>query len=47
VIAALSTSGPKKKIGTPLERKYVSWVMEAAAMISSKMGYRGEAQSPY
>lgn len=45
VIAALSTSGPKRKIGTPLEKKYVIWVMEAAAMISSKMGYRGEAQS--
>jgi DNA-binding IclR family transcriptional regulator len=45
VIAALSTSGPKKKIGTPQEKKYVSWVMEAAAMISSKMGYRGEARS--
>jgi DNA-binding IclR family transcriptional regulator len=45
VIAALSISGPKKKIGTSLEKQYVSWVMEAAAMISSKMGYRGEAQS--
>jgi IclR family KDG regulon transcriptional repressor len=45
VIAALSISGPKKKIGTPQEKQYVSWVMEAAAMISSKMGYRGEAQS--
>jgi DNA-binding IclR family transcriptional regulator len=47
VIAALSISGPKKKIGTPQEKQYVSWVMEAAAMISSKMGYRGEAQSLY
>jgi IclR family KDG regulon transcriptional repressor len=45
VIAALSISGPKKKIGTPLEKQYVNWVMEAAAMISSKMGYRGEAHS--
>jgi DNA-binding IclR family transcriptional regulator len=45
VIAALSISGPKKKIGTSLEKQYVSWVMEAAAMISSKMGYRGEAHS--
>jgi DNA-binding IclR family transcriptional regulator len=45
VIAAISISGPQKKIGTPMERQYVSQVMEAAALVSSKMGYRGEAHS--
>ena len=40
VIAAISISGPQKKIGTPMERQYVSQVTEAAALISSKMGYR-------
>ena len=40
VIAALSISGPGRKINTPMERQYVSQVMEAAALISSKMGYR-------
>jgi DNA-binding IclR family transcriptional regulator len=45
VIAAISISGPQKKIDTPMERQYVGQVMEAAAIISSKMGYRGETQS--
>ena len=45
VIAAIRISGPQKKIGTPMERQYVSQVMEAAALVSSKMGYRGEAHS--
>jgi IclR family transcriptional regulator, KDG regulon repressor len=40
VIAALSISGPSRKINTPMERQYVSQVMEAAAMISSKIGYK-------
>jgi DNA-binding IclR family transcriptional regulator len=39
VIAALSISGPRRKINTPMERQYVGQVMEAAALISSKMGY--------
>jgi IclR family KDG regulon transcriptional repressor len=38
-IAALSISGPQRKMNTPLERQYVSHVVEAAALISSKMGY--------
>jgi len=38
-IAALSISGPQRKINTPQEKQYVSQVMEAAAQISSKMGY--------
>ena len=39
VIAALSISGPQRKIDTPMERQYVSQVMEATALVSSKMGY--------
>jgi len=38
-IAALSISGPQRKINTPQEKEYVSQVIEAAAQISSKMGY--------
>lgn len=38
-ISALSISGPQRKIDTPLEKQCVSQVVEAAAMISSKMGY--------
>jgi DNA-binding IclR family transcriptional regulator len=41
VIAALSISGPQKKIGTPDEGQFVGQVVEGAALISSKMGYRG------
>jgi DNA-binding IclR family transcriptional regulator len=39
VIAAISISGPQKKIGTPQERQFIKWVVEAASLISSKMGY--------
>jgi DNA-binding IclR family transcriptional regulator len=39
VIAALSISGPQKKIGTPQERQFVSSVVRATALISSKLGY--------
>jgi DNA-binding IclR family transcriptional regulator len=39
VIAALSISGPQKKIGTPQERQFVSSVVKATALISSKLGY--------
>ncbi len=39
VIAALSISGPLRKINTPMESQYVSQVTEAAVSISSKMGY--------
>jgi DNA-binding IclR family transcriptional regulator len=38
-IAGLSISGPLRKISTPLERQFVSQVMNAAALVSSKMGY--------
>ena len=39
VIAAISISGPQKKIGTPQEQQFINWVVEAASLISSKMGY--------
>jgi DNA-binding IclR family transcriptional regulator len=40
VIAALSISGPRKKIGTPQEKRFIQSVVKAAALISSRMGYR-------
>lgn len=43
IIAALSISGPQRKINTPLERQFVSQVIEAASLVSSKMGYREDA----
>ncbi len=39
VIAALSISGPQRKIGTPQEKHFVSEVVRAAGLISSKLGY--------
>jgi len=39
IIASISISGPQRKIHTPLEKKFVGQVMEAATLISSKMGY--------
>ena len=39
VIAALSISGPQRKIGTPREKEFIRDVVEAAATISAKMGY--------
>jgi IclR family KDG regulon transcriptional repressor len=44
VIAALSISGPQRKVGTPNEAQFVSQVVEAAILISSKMGYLGNTQ---
>jgi IclR family KDG regulon transcriptional repressor len=40
-VAALSISGPQRKINTPQEKQYISQVTEAAALISSKLGYVG------
>jgi IclR family transcriptional regulator, KDG regulon repressor len=40
VIAALSISGPQKKIGTPQEKHFIQSVVKAASLISSRMGYR-------
>jgi DNA-binding IclR family transcriptional regulator len=39
VIAALSISGPQRKINTPHEKQFISQVVKAAALVSSKMGY--------
>jgi len=38
-IAALSISGPQRKIGTPQEKHFVQEVVKTAALISSKLGY--------
>jgi len=40
VVAALSISGPHRKINTPQEKQYIDQVMEATSFISSKMGYK-------
>jgi DNA-binding IclR family transcriptional regulator len=45
-IAALSISGPQRKINTPLEKQFISQVIEAASLVSSKMGYMGNPPSP-
>jgi IclR family KDG regulon transcriptional repressor len=39
VIAALSISGPQRKIDTPQEKHFISEVVKAAVLISSKLGY--------
>ena len=39
VIAALSISGPQRKINTPQEKQFVNSVVKAAGLISSKLGY--------
>ena len=44
VIAALSISGPQRKIGTPHEKQFIHNVVKAAALISSKMGYVKDTQ---
>jgi DNA-binding IclR family transcriptional regulator len=38
-VAALSISGPERKINTPREKEFVSSVVKAAALVSSKLGY--------
>jgi len=42
VIAAISISGPHRKISTPLESKFVKEVKHAASLISSRLGYIGD-----
>ena len=42
VIAALSISGPQRKIGTPQEKEFINQVTGAAMLISSKLGYLGD-----
>jgi DNA-binding IclR family transcriptional regulator len=39
VVAALSISGPEKKINTPKEGQFIGEVVKAAAFISSKLGH--------
>ncbi|MCE5282334.1 MAG: IclR family transcriptional regulator [Deltaproteobacteria bacterium] len=39
VIAAVSISGPQRKIDTPQQQHFINLVVEAASQISSKMGY--------
>jgi DNA-binding IclR family transcriptional regulator len=39
VIAALSISGPQRKIGIPEEKDFVGEVVKAAGLISAKLGY--------
>lgn len=38
-IAAISISGPQRKIKTPLEKDFISEVVKAAASISTRLGY--------
>jgi IclR family KDG regulon transcriptional repressor len=46
VIAALSISGPQRKINTPIGRQFVAKVMKAVSMISSKLGYVENTRGP-
>jgi DNA-binding IclR family transcriptional regulator len=46
-IAAVSISGPQRKINTPAERQFIDQVMKAAASISSKMGYMEMTQRSF
>ena len=45
-VAAISISGPQKKIQTPREKEYVGWVTEAAEGISSRLGFKKAAKIP-
>jgi DNA-binding IclR family transcriptional regulator len=42
-VAAVSISGPQRKIGTPQEKEFVAAVVEAAAQISAKLGFQLDA----
>jgi DNA-binding IclR family transcriptional regulator len=39
VIAALSISGPEKKVNTPKQSQFIKEVVKAAAFISSRLGH--------
>jgi DNA-binding IclR family transcriptional regulator len=41
-VAALSISGPQRKINVPREKIFAGQLMKAAGLISSKMGYMGK-----
>lgn len=40
-VAALSISGPQRKINTPGEKQCIDQVIKAASLISSRLGYKG------
>ncbi len=40
VIAALSISGPQRKIGVPQEKDFINQVVESAKLISQRIGYK-------
>jgi len=42
-VAAVSISGPQRKIGTPQEKSFVAAVVQAAAQISAKLGFQLDA----
>ena len=44
IIAALSFSGPQRKINTRQEKKFVNTIVEAGALISEGLGYRKSTQ---
>ncbi len=43
-VAAVSISGPQRKIGTPQEKGFVAAVVQAAAQISAKLGFQLDAE---
>jgi DNA-binding IclR family transcriptional regulator len=45
-VAAVSISGPQRKIGTPQEKRFVAAVVQAAARISAKLGFQPKAGEP-
>lgn len=44
IIAALSFSGPQRKINTRQEKKFINTIIEAASLISKGLGYRKSTQ---
>jgi len=42
-VAAVSISGPQRKIGTPQEKEFIGAVVETAAQISAKLGFQPQA----
>ena len=45
IIAALSFSGPQRKINTRQEKRFVNSIVEAAALISKGLGYKKSAHT--
>ena len=42
-VAAISISGPQRKIDTPQEKRFVAAVVQAATQISAKLGFQPQA----